>query len=187
MKTRVIAMLALAGAGAWAGGDHPEHTVLVCTTMHHDFTVEKAEIIAIAIFDRIGVQLEWHANRTCPAEAIRISFSDRAPSHLAPAALAYAFPYEASHIEVFTDRLGQHPAALQPVLLGHVMAHEITHILQGTAWHSPSGIMMARWTRHEIDQMAIEPLGFTDFDVRLIRRGLEARESRQIAARSALP
>src|SRR5712692_6729361 len=37
--------------------------------------------------------------------------------------------------------------------LGHVLAHEITHMLQYTALHSDSGVMKAHWDGPELSQM----------------------------------
>jgi hypothetical protein len=45
--------------------------------------------------------------------------------------------------------------------MGHVMAHEIGHSLQGTTQNSESGIMKARWTGQDFTEMARRPLGFS--------------------------
>ncbi len=152
--------------------------MLVCAAMGDDFAVQRAESIASSMFAPIGVQIEWHRDRSCPADAIRISFSDGTGRKFRPEALAYAMPYEASHIEVFYDRLRQHGPSRLPVLLAHVMVHEITHMLQGVCRHSDSGVMMAHWGTKELNEMAFQPLRFTDADVKMIYKGLEARESR---------
>jgi hypothetical protein len=182
----VVAMGALAAVSAWAGeGDQAaQYTVAVCVAMDRDFAVQRAQTIAGGMFAEIGVRIEWHGERSCPPNAIRISFSDGTNRKFRPEAVAYALPYEATHIEVFYDRLQKHAAARLPVLLAHVMVHEITHILQGVSQHSASGIMMASWGRAESNEMAFKPLRFTDSDVRLIRQGLEARESRLAAAKN---
>jgi hypothetical protein len=177
----VVTLVALAGVSAWAG-DVEGRKVLVCTTMGDDFVVQRAESIAATMFAGIGVQIEWHRDRFCPADAIRISFADGPIRKFRPEALAYALPYEGSHIEVFYDRVQQHGPSLMPVLLAHVMVHEITHMLQGVCRHSESGVMMARWGTNELNKMAFQPLRFTDTDVQMIYKGLEARESR-LAAR----
>jgi hypothetical protein len=70
-----------------------------------------------------------------------------------------------------------------PGVLAHVMAHEITHILQGVHRHSESGVMKAQWTRDDFNEMAFKPLTFTDTDVGLIRSGLDARETRMASRR----
>jgi hypothetical protein len=66
--------------------------------------------------------------------------------------------------------------------LAHVLAHEITHMLQGTDRHSDSGIMKARWNSEDYFEMLRTPLSFTEADVQLIRRGLEAHKLRMAAA-----
>ena len=38
-------------------------------------------------------------------------------------------------------------------LLGHVLAHEIGHVLQGVARHSATGVMKGRWSLHETSHM----------------------------------
>lgn len=180
---RVITLVAFFAAGGWATEESgaPIQTVVVCTTISRDFLVHRAETTAAGMFAEIGVEIVWHADRACPPEAIRITFCDRADRNFRSAAIAYALPYEATHIQIFYDRLREHPARLQEVLLAHVLVHEITHILQGVARHSGSGIMMARWGASEYDEMLVRPLRFTDEDIRLIHVGLEARESRLIA------
>jgi hypothetical protein len=181
---RAITLLAFFGAGAWATEENraQNHAVQVCTAMGRDFLVHHAETIAASMFAEIGVRIVWHPDRSCPPDAIRISFSDRTDRNFRSEALAYALPYEATHIQVFYDRLRHHPTSQQPVLLAHVLVHEITHILQGVSRHSASGIMMAQWSAIEYADMAFEPLRFTDEDIALIRTGLQARESRLIAA-----
>jgi hypothetical protein len=60
-----------------------------------------------------------------------------------------------------------------PVLLGHVLAHEITHILQGVARHSAEGVMKAHWTEDDFAEMSFKPLRFTEEDITLIHYGFE--------------
>jgi len=85
-------------------------------------------------------------------------------------------PFEGKHIVVFWDRVRHKVSPAQaPFLLAHVLVHEITHILQGVDWHSETGVMKAAWDADEIREMMRRPLGFTELDVNLIRRGLEAR------------
>ena len=183
---RAAVMVAIFAAGAWAGveGRSKEYKVLVCTTMHHDFVVQRADFIAANMFAEIGVQIDWHSNRSCPPDAIRIIYTDCGSRKFPPDALAYALPYETTHIEVFNDRLRAHPARGLPILLAHVLVHEITHVLQGVPRHSLSGIMRARWSTEDYNEMIFRPLRFTAADVDLIRLGIEAREARLVAARN---
>ena len=92
-------------------------------------------MIASAVLAGAGVKLQWHEPSKCPAEAILITLLDDAPARQRPGVLAYAFAYEGMHIVVFYDRVKNdlvknRPGYVQSVL-GHVIAHEIIHILQG--------------------------------------------------------
>ena len=65
------------------------------------------------------------------------------------------------------------PIPLSNSLLAHVIAHEITHILQGTPRHSTEGIMKGRWVHNDLAVMKHRPLTFTEPDLQLIRKGLD--------------
>jgi hypothetical protein len=91
-------------------------------------------------------------------------------------AFAYSLPYGGRHIVVFWDRvLRKVGSSVAPILLAHVLVHEIAHILQGVSRHSKTGIMKATWGPEDYFQMRTKPLEFTDEDVALIHRGLAAR------------
>ena len=87
-----------------------------------------------------------------------------------------ALPYEGTHIEIFSDRVVAVGGGVREDLLGHVLAHEITHVLQGSARHSDSGLMKANWDRADLAWMKSHcHLSFTDLDGQLIYAGLAAR------------
>jgi hypothetical protein len=137
------------------------------------------------MFAKIGVQIEWRAANSCAGinNALAVTISDGAPANQLPGTLAYALPYEGTHIVVFYDRIkGQVDDSMVPRLLAHVLVHEITHILQGVNRHSESGVMKARWDANEYLQMTSRTLPFTPHDVLLIERGLDARELRLASA-----
>lgn len=181
-----IAMAAITAASACAGetAGAPQRKVIVCSTTGTDFTIPRAQSIVAAMFAGIRVGIEWKTERACPPDAIRISFSYNTDPDLSPQALAYALPYDGTHIVVFYDRVRKHcqPIRLSGVL-AHVMAHEITHILQGVNRHSESGVMKAAWTLEDFNEMAFRPLPFTAFDVRLIDDGLDKRQARMASPR----
>ena len=183
-RAALVAMAAVMGITALAGSVGPkvERKVTVCFEQGNAGEVmDSAELIASAMFRKIGVKLEWHSDRrTCEAQweqVIAVSLSAHTPDNLLPGALAYALPYEGVHIEVFYDRMSNANADLLPALLAHVLVHEITHILQGINQHSMCGIMKAHWERDDYSHMDTKPLAFTDADVNLIYRGLDARAS----------
>jgi hypothetical protein len=112
-----------------------EPQVTVCMASSDYFLMEnQAKIVSSAIFAGIGVKIRWHGPSNCPAEGILITLSDETPGSLLPGALAYALPFEGTHVVVFYDRVKNRPGSVSSVL-GHVVAHEVAHILQrrGTA------------------------------------------------------
>jgi hypothetical protein len=144
-------------------------------------TLRPAEGLASQMLAKGGVQVIWHAGRPAVKRGeapILIDISTNTPVMFHRGALAYARPFDGAHVTVFWDRLMQGPdSAIAAGLLAHVLAHEITHILQGTNHHSREGIMKAHWTLEDILQMPWKPLSFDPEDVRLIRLGLAARSS----------
>jgi len=179
-------MIVATGSAAYAGHDEAiaAHTVRVCS----DYAPAKARslvssyILAANMFERIGVKLEWRM-RDCPAGALQIRLSTNTETGLKPGALAYASPYDGTHIVVFLDRITRfEDDGLVTAVLAHVFAHEITHILQATNRHALSGLMKAHWNRDDFLRMASQPLSFTPDDIDLIYIGLERRESLLLTA-----
>jgi len=134
-----------------------------------------AEDVASKLFAEARVRIKWCYGH--PTEdAISIEFSERTPSDYRPGSMAFALPYEGVHITVFYDRISRATLAdLMPTVLGHVLAHEITHVLQRIDRHSETGVMKAHWTNADIDKMAAKRLSFTTEDIELIQRGLASR------------
>jgi predicted metalloendopeptidase len=57
--------------------------------------------------------------------------------------------------------------------LGHILAHEIGHVLENVARHSDTGLMQANWTRDDISMMIWAGLPFAPEDKALIRARME--------------
>src|ERR1051325_5459793 len=96
--------------------------------------------------------------------------------HMQERALAYAFPYEGTRITILYSRLQWaecHDRLFASRLLAHTLVHEITHNLQAIARHSGTGIMKARWTLDDYNEMALRPLRFEPVDLYLIRLGVK--------------
>jgi hypothetical protein len=176
--TGVTVMAAMVGTTVWAGAlPATERQVTVCMGYTDNLGLEnQAKVVASDIFAGIGMKILWQSPRQCSTEAILITLSDDAPAGLFRGALAYAMPYEGTHIVVFYDRVKNRPGSVS-CLLGHVIAHEVAHILQGMMRHSESGIMKGQWTGADYEQMTWKPLQFTDEDVMLIYSGLKLREA----------
>jgi len=185
MRIWSVMTMTMAVAGSACAGEavpSAARRVTVCSAIGNDFAIQRAQLIAAGMFAGIGVRIEWKSDHACPADVIRITFSDRTDRNFLPGALAYALPYEGTHIVVFYDRLqkrGQ-PNRL-PGVLAHVMVHEITHIMQDVHHHSDTGVMKAQWTLEDFDEMAFRPLPFTETDVELIHNGLDKRATRMAA------
>jgi hypothetical protein len=65
-----------------------------------------------------------------------------------------------------------------PAVLGHVLAHEIGHVLQGVARHSDSGLMKGRWSLGEMrDIMRGVLFEFAPYDSELIQVALGANRT----------
>lgn len=146
-----------------------------------------AESRASKMFAAADVEIDWRSARPCPADAIRVRFTNSTDPLEFPGALAYALPYEGTTIVVFYDRLQQCSActhsAGHSAVLAHVLVHEITHILQGFVGHSAEGVMKARFTPSDLSGMSFAPLPFTPMDLYLLQQGLAKREARQLASR----
>ena len=185
MPIRGLVTMAALGASLWAGEpvSAVQRNLGVC--MDGDITVTTyARHLVSRMFAPIDVRIDWRDRRNCPANAIRITVNAFTTPSLLPRALAYALPYEGTHIVVFYDRVQEAVESRRvPILTAHVIAHEIGHILEGVNRHSGTGIMKARWANDDYSQMAWRPLPFASEDVILIHHGLEARSASLALAR----
>src|SRR5256885_17040106 len=106
MSIAVIMMLTatVAVAAQGRGASRTEDkSVSVCVENTAGFDVlPLAEQTASKMFTEAGVTIEWRSGLAgCPPQGILISLfgaSSHAPADLPPQALAYALPYEGSHI-----------------------------------------------------------------------------------------
>jgi hypothetical protein len=167
-------------------GDSPEPARVVTICLETQTPTLRAERVAADIFATIGVTLNWvRPGRDCPADSIRVALTRYTPDTLLPGALAYAKPYQGSEIRIFIDRVASacdYPPKLCGRILGHVMAHEIGHMLQGVSRHSSEGVMKPKWNPGDFATMRMKLLPFIPLDVGLIHLGADAR-----AARSPVP
>jgi hypothetical protein len=139
-----------------------------------------AQALAVRMFAAIGISLEWGKGKPAAESSqppIVIEVVTGMPDNFKPGSLAYALPYEGSHITVLVDRIENMRAASN--VLAHVMVHEITHILQGISRHSATGVMKERWAEGDFSWMRFRPLPFTDYDAALILEGIRRRAASQ--------
>jgi hypothetical protein len=111
--------------------------------------------------------------------SILMAFSWHTDEHVYAGALAFANPHSTAGacVTVFMDRLeplAVHSPLTAGFLVGHVLAHETAHILQGILRHSETGVLKVEWSPMEIDSMRKKPLEFTEYDEGLILQCLRA-------------
>jgi len=184
--TAMVAML-ITGAAAYGQTVATERKVAICVNNEAGVMLHPSKTLASKMFSEIGVTVVWHTGfHNCPADAILISLGVNTPASLKPGALAFARPYEGSHIQVFYDRISnfREPGVI-PTLLAHVLVHEITHILQCVARHSETGIMKANWDDQDLFQMRLKALAFAPEDIGFIYKGLAVRAHSAMVAMNA--
>jgi hypothetical protein len=184
ITTMILMAIALAAQGQ-AGTDRaqtqgPDLQVCVRVSgVFKGFDLARSRDIGGKIMATAGVSIHWVE---CEWDSVRLTNDviidlapDRPPDDH-PGALAYAFFHEGVHIVVMTNRVQRgRDARFFSVLLGHVMSHELAHVLEGISRHSKEGIMKARWTAKDCEVMAWRPMRFAPEDVALIQIGLEKR------------
>jgi hypothetical protein len=151
--------------------------------------VRNAELRTAALFGEIGVDMRWRAGGAHAAAAhnscgmpILVEIAGFASPQFPQNVLAYATPYAESgtRIYVFMDRIAANRKPQSAtILLAYVLAHEITHILQGVDRHSEDGVMKARWNSRDYFRMQSKGLPFDPLDVELIHAALKKSAAAQ--------
>jgi hypothetical protein len=154
-----------------------------------------AQATATRMFAGIGVQVQWTDRRPGRgAEPAGTGCTPRRPEEIvvriAPGkaatasreAFAAAAPYArlGVRITVFYGELHEATRprpSVEPLVLAHVLVHEITHVLQGVAQHSGRGVMQAHWSARDFAEMERRPLEFAGGDAELIHLGLRKIQS----------
>jgi hypothetical protein len=187
MRIRVLAtVMALTGMSSW--GERltlADYTLTVCMNAGPNAGGWGAALPqASEIFGEIGIRIDWrYRPHDCDAvQGIVVTLSEDQPRTKYQDAFAYAQPYEGIHIEVFYDRIREKMRSERaPLLLAHVLAHEVAHILQGIDRHSRAGIMKAVWGEDDYFDMVRGRMKFTQYDIDLIRLGFDSRKARVAA------
>ena len=196
--TKIALLSAVLAAGGAIAREPSGQMVTICLTTDRNPAwlrqpvVDRATMIADQILAGAGVHLSWRGNLDpCLGEAVRavqVDLSWNRPPGELPGALGYAQPFGDAYVRVFFDRIQRSVSAeKEPYKLGHVLAHEITHVLEGTNFHAVSGVMKAVWDFGECRRMTVHPLMFTATDILLIRQGLEDRAGFRPARQHATP
>jgi hypothetical protein len=174
--------------------------------------VPSAEIAAArqqaeSIFFKANIRISWIECRTTEREAIddlpvcrtelgpdevmlRIlanggSLGDRVTS-LGFSLVNRGNAHEAWLSTVFADRvtaLATQMAIDSAVLLGRAIAHELGHLLMGSADHGRSGLMRALWSDAELRGNMVSEWEFLVKEARIMRSSIATRISRNASAR----
>jgi hypothetical protein len=155
----------------------------------------QAEATATRMFAGIGVQVQWTERRPgrraelastgCapkrPEEiGIRMALERTSSASLDVFAAAHPYVNDGVRVTVFYGALREavgHQPRLETAVLAHVLVHEITHVLQGVARHSDTGVMRAHWNASDYTDMEQRPLEFAGRDAELIHLGLAGTQS----------
>jgi hypothetical protein len=185
----MAAMEMAVAMAAQAGQAQPKLTVWIESPRDLDVVVlAGAEGTAARIFAQVDVKLEWKIGTppaNAPGENLAMAFDAAAPARFDAGALGYAtVGGSGTTIHIFYYRvLRQNAGELLPVILGHVMAHEITHVLEGIPRHSDTGLMKAQWQADDYYRMSRSPLPFAPIDADMVR----AHFAREAAALPQAP
>jgi hypothetical protein len=189
MRSILICWL-LATPGAWAG---PQMRVAICNMGHLSAkVVTHAQDDLEHIFRAAGIQIIWQAcgePSPDPVFALRLRTGGKMkgslPASLQTMGAAFVTP---GHTGYLADA---YYGAIQEVarangacdatqLLGHVLAHEIGHLLLG-APHAGGGIMSAAWSRPHLVAAGQRALRFTSAQRAALQHELLARTALPIA------
>jgi hypothetical protein len=183
------ALLVVSLLPALVAAPHPDDPVVFACLKSETFVMGgvlwSGKQAASQIFESIGVKLLWSCPEQTGMEAARdtilIRLAPRVPKHFRKGTLAYALPFarEGVRITVFYDRLEpilQDHLAIAGSVFGHVLAHEIAHVLEGVDAHAETGLMRGHWNEEDFVSMKFHAFGFTPEDAQSIRESAERDE-----------
>jgi hypothetical protein len=162
-------------------------------------TLARAEREAARIYSRTGIQTEWLDCPLTPDQAAQYPACQLPPS---PARLALrllsrpmaeriglsqatfgsallpedgGFGMTAQVCAHCCEELAKGDQTLNAAVLGHVMAHELGHLLLGIGSHGATGLMHVPWHHKELENVAQGSLLFTSSEGEKMRRQVSAR------------
>ena len=148
-------------------------------------TLERAQIDATHVFQLSGITLVWVDANRCQVSCLTVRIVTQAVSAKSrnPHMLGVAPSTEEArgiNVWIFYHRIRAYSADLgmqASQLLGHVMAHEMGHLLLPHGAHSVAGLMRAQWDGAQVRNAATGLLTFTPDQAALIRERLQASAS----------
>ncbi len=147
-------------------------------------TLRQAQQEASRILGAVGIRLVWVSGQM-PQGArylvIRVISEPMSPMTRNASVLGTAASSKsngATTASLFYERIVQESGRLgvdASLLLGHVMAHEMGHLLLPGGSHTPTGLMKAGWDRHQSVLASTGKLTFAPNQASLIRARLSTR------------
>jgi len=166
-------------------------------------TMAQGEVVAKQILASAGVRVRWAISavprrpelqaaaceNASAVETIDIRFAYSVPAEYKRGVLAEARPFAKCgvRITVFFDRVSRiFGLRLAPdaAILGHVLAHEMGHVLLKLENHSEAGLMKARWNDHDLAKMRSKKFTFTPDEIAMIQSNLARRASVTLVSRA---
>jgi hypothetical protein len=165
-------------------------------------TITHAEFVARRIMASAGVKVRFavsaprrrelqtaECETAAATETIDVRFAYSVPDEYKPGVLAEARPFAKCGIRITVfinrvSRLFETRLAPDSSILGHVLAHEIGHVLLKLETHSETGLMKARWTDHELVQMRSKIFAFTPAAIQMIQANLAKEQTVTLASRA---
>ena len=161
MKRAWMVAVAMVADGGRAGSRKPQADALV-TVFTYDragvpgAVMARAKRVATAAFAAAGVEVRWvegkrlgELREVAAGEMLTVVFDGPAPAQASPQAMAFTHVGGGADadVHVFYNRVASfEDRVYMPEFLGNVLAHELTHALEGVARHSSEGLMKAVWS-----------------------------------------
>ncbi len=170
--------------------------IAIVVSNHSDASrqlILEAENAAAEVFDRAGLVVDWI---NCGRE-LDLSSKSRCSRQVGPHDLVVRIVPRAgtlprwvfgasfvsegvgAYADVFLDHVRriqeEHRQTSRARVVGHVVAHEVGHLLLGTTAHSRAGIMQANWETEQLQAISMGRLLFSPEQGRQMRAKVEAR------------
>jgi hypothetical protein len=214
MKWEIGSCLALSAVLASSlGAAEPGSKV---TVFVYNYAAVPPEVLALTeaeasrIYQQAGIEIQWRECPLAPKDAsqfpacqvppgptklaLRI-LSQSMAERLRQAQETFGFamiPEDGSFATVANvfsynaEQLASRRGMRHGVILGHLAAHELGHLLLGAGSHSSHGIMHVPWRLKELDVIAQGLMVFTLQQTESMRTNIRARSARERAMEAAL-
>jgi hypothetical protein len=186
--------LTVRGLSQETPADRPQVTInLYNDARVPELVLAEAKLQAVKIFHRAEVRIMWIdcSSRKALGTSDPTCGNPKSPSHLSLRIVPWSFKSndsvfgvaflspegEGTYGNVFYDSVEKLHAEWRTEIasvLGHVMAHEIGHLLLGTNAHSRIGIMCSNWHGNELRSLSMGTLLFTPPQLEVFKVRLSA-------------